>query len=172
MNARFGPFPVVLLLATSAAGVENAEPQAPSLERFRPGISLGAGGSYSLSALLVSTRVDLEVELSHEFAPFIGLRPLVAVGRGFCLFANVDLGLRIHVSRNLTIGLAVTWAPTLAFGIHGPEIVTFLGGLIEPFTWTFAGHHELGLSLAALVPRDSEEPKLWILPTIGYTFRF
>ncbi len=145
---------------------------------MRPGLGLGLGAFPGApSSPLFSPRFDVQVDGGEGTVAFFAAARfgayVVAPRRVFV--PSLEAGARWHLSRKLTVGLAVG-AGLAVF----PDGVTYLiGATIEPLTWCFTAHHEAGVAISAYLPAGQAPPAgspsaftALVLPTVGYTFRF
>jgi hypothetical protein len=158
---------ILALVLSVASGASAAE--------VRPGVGLGAGAlPESPSSLLLSPRFDLQVDGGDRTVAFFA-----AVRFGTSLIApkgmfvpTVELGARWYVSREITVGLGIAGGLAVFFAAADGSV--FLAGMvIEPITWAITAHHEVGLTVLAMLPASPGAAfSVLVLPTAGYTYRF
>lgn len=147
---------------------------------MRPGIGAGIGAlPVSALAPLVSPRLDIQVEGGdHSVAFFVAARFSTFVVSPSLFAPTIEAGARWHVSRKITLGLAIGTGIALLLARDGGSVF-LVGATIEPFTWSFTPNHEVGLAISGFLPVGTpgvgaSGPFFNVLvePTVGYTFRF
>jgi hypothetical protein len=155
----------------------------------RPAVQLGIGGNPGTTRgapayVVVDPHVDLQFDqifpspvLAFFVASQVGV--MVALDGERWIFPALQVGVRFHLTDRITVGLGLGGG--LAMVLAGTALRTMptVEASLEPFTFTFAEHHQIGFSITGLFlpPLPPEEGPsgpftsiFW--PTIHYAFRF
>jgi hypothetical protein len=149
---------------------------AASAAEVRPGVGLALGASPGIpTAPLVAAKLDIQVEGGDRSVAFFAAARFSTYffAQSTLFTPTIEAGARWHVSRKITLGLAIAAGAAVLFGPDGGTLY-MVGATIEPFTWSLTPHHELGLVITALLPASRPLPSfnVLVLPAVGYTYHF